>query len=202
MDLNDKNNKDKTIVKILLNYIKLYKESKRVITNIFEIKDGNNNQLGNDINKRILLFHGTKAENVIGILNKGLLIAPIEAESSGNKYGNGIYLSDSFYKALNYCSGNNKIYVLVVDTFLDKSFKINKKNKFKDVKTLKRKKFNCLINDTRIHITDERIYLINGTSVPANIIEEEYDDDYDYDSEYVIYDTKLVNVKYIIELQD
>ena len=202
LDLSDKSNKDKAIVKILLNYIRLYKESRRIITNIFEIKDKNRNELGNDINKRILLFHGTKAENVIGILNKGLLIAPIEAETSGNKYGNGIYLSDSFFKALNYSSGNGKIYVLVVDTFLDKAFKISKKNKFNDVKTLKKKKFNCLINDTRIHITDERIYLVNGSSVPTNIIEEEYDDDYDYDSEYVIYDPKLVNVKYIIELQD
>mgnify|MGYP002624576823 CR=1 FL=1 len=104
-------------------------------------------ELGNDINKRILLFHGTKAENVIGILNKGLLIAPIEAETSGNKYGNGIYLSDSFFKALNYSSGNGKIYVLVVDAFLERPFKISKKNKFNDVKTLKKKKFNCLITN-------------------------------------------------------
>ena len=130
LDLSDKSNKDKAIVKILLNYIRLYKESRRVITNIFEIKDKNRNELGNDINKRILLFHGTKAENVIGILNKGLLIAPIEAESSGNKYGNGIYLSDSFFKALNYSSGNGKIYVLVVDVFLDKAFKISKKSSY------------------------------------------------------------------------
>jgi poly [ADP-ribose] polymerase len=144
-------------------------------------------------------------KNVLGILNKGLLIAPIEAESSGNKYGNGIYLSDSFDKALDYCSGN-KMYVLVVDTFLDKPFKISEKNRFKDVKTLKKNRFNCLINDTKVHITEERIYFINGTSVPISIIEEKSPKDknyyYDYEPEYVIYDTKLVNVKYIIELED
>ena len=50
----------------------------------------------------LLLFHGTKAENVLGILSKGLIIAPIEAESSGNRYGSGIYLSDQFNKALDY----------------------------------------------------------------------------------------------------
>ena len=109
LDLKSKNNEDKSIVKILLDYIRLYK-STRMITNIFEIKDKNKNVLGNDIKKRILLFHGTRAENVLGILNKGLLIAPIEAEFSGNKYGNGIYLSDSFDKALDYCNGN-KMYV-------------------------------------------------------------------------------------------
>ena len=205
LDLKDKSNKDKSIVKILLNYIRLYQTSRKVITNIFEIKDKNRNELGNDINKRILLFHGTKAENVLGILNKGLLIAPIEAESTGNKYGNGIYLSDSFDKALDYCSGNKK-YVLVVDTFLDKSFQISEKNRFKDVKTLKKNRFNCLINDTKVHITEDRIYFINGTSVPISIIKKESPKDkdyyYDYEPEYVIYDSKLVNVKYIIELED
>ena len=205
LDLNDKNNKDKYMVKILLNYIRLYKSSRKVITNIFEIIDNNKNELGNDINKRILLFHGTKAENVLGILNKGLLIAPIEAESSGNKYGNGIYLSDNFYKSLDYCSGN-KLYVLVVDTYLDNVFKISEKNLFKDVKTLKKNKFNCLINDTKVHITEDRIYFVNGTSVPIYLTEEETKKNnnnyyYDYKSEYVIYDSKLVNVKYIIELE-
>ena len=206
LDLKNKNNKDKPLVKILLDYIRLYKTPRKVVTNIFEIKDKNKNQLGNDIKKRILLFHGTKAENLLGILNKGLLIAPIEAQSSGNKYGNGIYLSDSFDKARDYCYRNgNKIYVLVVDTFLDKPFKISKKNKFKGMKQLKDKKFNCLINDTREHITEDRIYLVNGTSVPTKLIEEEYTKDdyhYDYEPEYVIYDAKLVNVKYIIELED
>ena len=205
LDLNDKNNKDKYMVKILLNYIRLYKSSRKVITNIFEIIDSNKNELGNDINKRILLFHGTKAENVLGILNKGLLIAPIEAESSGNKYGNGIYLSDNFYKSLDYCSGN-KLYVLVVDTYLDNVFKISEKNLFKDVKTLKKNKFNCLINDTKVHITEDRIYFVNGTSVPISLTKEETKKNnnnyyYDYKSEYVIYDSKLVNVKYIIELE-
>ena len=73
------------------------------------------------------------------------------------------------------------------------------------MKQLKDKKFNCLINDTREHITEDRIYLVNGTSVPTKLIEEEYPKDdyhYDYEPEYVIYDPKLVNVKYIIELED
>ena len=205
LDLTSKNNKDKTIVKILLDYIRLYKKSRKTITNIFEIEDNNKNELGNDYKKRILLFHGTKAENVLGILSKGLIIAPIEAESSGNRYGSGIYLSDQFNKALDYCSGEKK-YVLVVDTFLDKPFKIGKNNKFKGIKNLKKNKYNCLINNTRVHITGERIYLINGTSVPTSIVQEKNDGghyyDYDYDSEYVIYDSKFVNVKYIIELED
>ena len=144
-----------------------------------------------------------KRQLLIGILSKGLLIAPIEADFTGNRYGSGIYLSDSFWKALDYSEGKKK-YVLVVDTFLDKPFKISKNNQFTNVRNLKKNKFNCLINDARIHITNDKIYLNNGSAVPAFIFEEKeyYDYSYSRDSEYVIYDPKLVNVKYIIELEN
>ncbi len=201
LDLKSENNKDKLLVKILRYYMRLYQKNRKTITNIFEIIDKDQNNLGNDIEKRILLFHGTKAENLLGILSKGLLIAPIEANFTGNRYGSGIYLSDSFWKALDYSYGEKK-YVLVVDTLLDKPFKISKNNEFTNVRDLKKKKFNCLINYTRKHIGEERIYLFNGTTIPAFVTEE--DDRYYYFSsgpEYVIYDPKLVNVKYIIELE-
>ena len=84
-----------------------------------------------------MLFHGTKTENMLGILSKGLLIAPFESEISGNKYGNGIYLSNSFKKSSYYCSGGSKKYVLLVDTFLDKVYKESETNKFINSKELK-----------------------------------------------------------------
>ena len=215
LDLNSKNNKDKKIVKILLNYIKLsfnqtdnrfgYNySSNKIITNIFEINDKNENKLINNDKKRILLFHGTKTQNILGILSKGLLIAPIESQSSGNRFGNGIYLSDSFKKCLSYTSGGNKIYILMVDTVLDNIFKISKSNLFTNIKDIKMKGYNCLINDCKNHISfEDRIYLNNGTSVPTKMIEEEENNYFrDNDSEYVIYDPKLLNIKYIIEVQN
>ena len=112
--MNSKDNKDKEIVKILLNYIKLssnskninhgfniglgfgFNNSQRVITNIFEIIDKNENKLENNNEKRILLFHGTKTQNMLGILSKGLLIAPIESQSSGSRFGNAYLILHSF----------------------------------------------------------------------------------------------------------
>ena len=148
LNLNDSNNKDEKMVRILLNYIRLFSKkdnninnfnsfggfnwgnnnnkknsvNKRIITNIFEIIDKNENELKKDNNKRILLFHGTKTQNILGILSKGLLIAPIESESSGNRFGSGIYLTDSFQKSLGYASIDKKKYILLVDTFLDKVY--------------------------------------------------------------------------------
>ena len=88
----------------------------------------------------------------------------------------------------------------MVDTLLDKVYKINKDNSFTNVKDLKKKGYNCLINNSRRHISFEnKVYLNNGIIVPTKMIEEEYKFFYDSDSEYVIYDPKLVNIKYIIE---
>ena len=227
LDLNSKNNKDKKIVKILLNYIKLSStlktnspfgfgfsnnnnSPKRIITNIFEVIDKNENKLINNNEKRILLFHGTKTQNLLGILSKGLLIAPIESQSSGNRFGNGIYLSDSFKKSLSYAWGGDKIYILMVDTLLDKVFKISKDNKFTNVKDIKMNGYNCLINDSTSHISfEDRIYFNNGSTVPTKMIEENKNQNnfnnnyfYDNDSEYVIYDPKLANIKYILEIRN
>ena len=221
LDLKANNNKDKKIVQILLNYIKLSKTNNylyglgfgynklngRVITNIFEVIDKKENNFENNNEKRILLFHGTKTQNLLGILSKGLLIAPIESQSSGNRFGSGIYLSDSFQKCLSYTSVGKKLYILIVDVILDKVFKISKTNKFIDVKDLKMKGYNCLMNDSQNHISFEnRIYFNNGLSIPTIMIKEDNQNDFNYfkdkDSEYVIYDPKLVNIKYIIELQN
>jgi len=202
LDLSSNDNKDKTLVELILNYINLSKNDKKnKITNIFEIFDKNEKKWDDSTSdKRILLFHGTKAQNMLGILSKGLLIAPIESEITGNSYGNGIYLSDSFNKSLNYCKGR-KNYILLVDTLLDKIYKVNKKNKFTNFKDLKKKGVNCLINNSQYYANlNDKIYLNNGTSIPTNYLKNsDYDD---YDAEYVIYDPKNVNIKYIIEMTE
>ena len=231
LDLNAKNNNDEKIVKILLNYIRLFSNNnintnnfggfgrrnnisndKSIITNIFEVVDKNENKLENDNNKRILLFHGTKTQNILGILSKGLLIAPIESQSQGNRFGTGIYLSDSFNKALGYTSTGKKKYILLVDTLLDKLYKFDSKNnKINFTKDVKMKGYNCLVNDAQRYASfEDRIFFNNGMTIPTKVVEKNkekinnfgYFGGMDYDSEYVIYDSKLVNVKYIIEVEN
>ena len=238
LNLKDQNNKDEKMVKIILNYIRLFQTkenannfynsfggfgmsgnsnknstNKRIITNIFEVIDKNENKLENDNSKRILLFHGTKTQNILGILSKGLLIAPIESESSGNRFGNGIYLSDSFQKSLSYASSEKKKYILLVDTLLDKVYQFKNSNKTVNLKDLKMKGYNCLINDAKKKISfEDRIFFNNGMTIPTKILEGKdnsnnfnsfgFGSGKDYDTEYVIYDSKLVNIKYIIEVEN
>ncbi|KAH3758814.1 WGR domain protein [Pelomyxa schiedti] len=52
---------------------------------------------------RLLLWHGSSVSNFIGILVKGLCIAPIEAPSTGYRWGKGIYFADMLEKSVGYC---------------------------------------------------------------------------------------------------
>ncbi|CAI5705016.1 unnamed protein product [Peronospora farinosa] len=55
------------------------------------------------IDNHKLLWHGSRLSNVIGILSKGLRVAPPEAPNNGYMFGKGIYFADSVSKSANYC---------------------------------------------------------------------------------------------------
>jgi hypothetical protein len=56
------------------------------------------------LKNRILLWHGTGTENLLSIMSKGLMIAPHDAKWTGQRYGSGIYFSDSFTASSKYGS--------------------------------------------------------------------------------------------------
>src|SRR5689334_5824084 len=43
---------------------------------------------------RVLLWHGSRLTNWVGILSQGLRIAPPEAPKTGYRFGKGIYFAD------------------------------------------------------------------------------------------------------------
>lgn len=51
----------------------------------------------------MLLWHGSRIANFVGILSQGLRIAPPEAPVSGYLFGKGIYLADMIDKSAHYC---------------------------------------------------------------------------------------------------
>jgi poly [ADP-ribose] polymerase len=80
---------------------------------------------------RKLLWHGTKPENLISIMTKGLLINAPFASITGRLFGNGLYFADVLDKSTNYAysshwarRGHNKSsnvdqkYMLLCDTAL------------------------------------------------------------------------------------
>ncbi|XP_055338742.1 poly [ADP-ribose] polymerase 2-like [Paramacrobiotus metropolitanus] len=56
-----------------------------------------------DVGNRMLLWHGSRLSNFVGILSQGLRIAPPEAPVTGYMFGKGIYFADVSSKSANYC---------------------------------------------------------------------------------------------------
>eukprot|EP01062_Namystynia_karyoxenos_P030512 TRINITY_DN2278_c0_g4_i1.p1 TRINITY_DN2278_c0_g4~~TRINITY_DN2278_c0_g4_i1.p1 ORF type:complete len:590 (+),score=213.39 TRINITY_DN2278_c0_g4_i1:67-1770(+) len=52
---------------------------------------------------RMMLWHGSRLSNWMGILSQGLRVAPPEAPSTGYMFGKGLYFADVVSKSANYC---------------------------------------------------------------------------------------------------
>lgn len=64
----------------------------------------------------MLLWHGSRLTNMVGILSTGLRIAPPEAPVTGYMFGKGIYFADMVSKSANYCFTNrdNNVGILLL----------------------------------------------------------------------------------------
>jgi poly [ADP-ribose] polymerase len=77
-------------------------------------------KLGDDIcgRERRLLWHGTQPDSLLGILNIGLQIRRLGANTTGSMFGHGIYLADTASKSANYCKApkwNGEAVLLLCD---------------------------------------------------------------------------------------
>ncbi|CAH9054994.1 unnamed protein product [Cuscuta europaea] len=76
------------------------------IINLFRVArngEGERFQKFSNTRNRMLLWHGSRLSNWIGILSQGLRIAPPEAPVTGYMFGKGVYFADMFSKSANYC---------------------------------------------------------------------------------------------------
>ncbi|XP_006883337.1 PREDICTED: poly [ADP-ribose] polymerase 2 [Elephantulus edwardii] len=74
------------------------------LLDVFEVeKEGEKEAFREDLQNRMLLWHGSRLSNWVGILSHGLRIAPPEAPITGYMFGKGIYFADMSSKSANYC---------------------------------------------------------------------------------------------------
>ncbi|CAA0832165.1 Poly [Striga hermonthica] len=60
------------------------------------------------LKNKMLLWHGSRLTNFVGILSQGLRIAPPEAPATGYMFGKGIYFADLVSKSAQYCYTDKK----------------------------------------------------------------------------------------------
>ncbi|XP_021569919.1 poly [ADP-ribose] polymerase 2 isoform X2 [Carlito syrichta] len=74
------------------------------LLDVFEVeKEGEKEVFREDLHNRMLLWHGSRLSNWVGILSRGLRVAPPEAPITGYMFGKGIYFADMSSKSANYC---------------------------------------------------------------------------------------------------
>lgn len=78
--------------------------------------DYENERFMKETGNRMLLWHGSRLTNYVGILSQGLRIAPPEAPVTGYMFGKGVYFADMCSKSANYCftSPENNTGVLIL----------------------------------------------------------------------------------------
>lgn len=131
---------DKQILKMIEKKFEVSKNSRHVtsnfkLKNVYEIK---NEEWTNRFEKNAkivgnvqLLWHGTRAFNVLSIFKSGLIV-PKSGGSyhiTGRMFGDGVYFSDQSSKALNYSYGywdnnkkDNNCFMFLADVALGKSY--------------------------------------------------------------------------------
>lgn len=71
--------------------------------NIFTLnKESENKKYREDLDNKVLLFHGSRISNFLGIMAQGLRVQPEGVRRHGNILGRGIYFADSISKSLMY----------------------------------------------------------------------------------------------------
>lgn len=74
------------------------------LVDLFEVEsDSEKSRFTHHIPNKMLLWHGSRLTNFVGILSQGLRIAPPEAPVTGYMFGKGVYFADMSSKSANYC---------------------------------------------------------------------------------------------------
>uniref|UniRef100_A0A1A8LJI7 Poly [ADP-ribose] polymerase n=1 Tax=Nothobranchius pienaari TaxID=704102 RepID=A0A1A8LJI7_9TELE len=74
------------------------------VLDVFSVdRDRESDYFLSQLHNRTLLWHGSRISNWVGILSKGLRVAPPEAPVTGYMFGKGIYFADMSSKSANYC---------------------------------------------------------------------------------------------------
>mmetsp|Transcript_35354 Transcript_35354/g.31809 ORF Transcript_35354/g.31809 Transcript_35354/m.31809 type:complete len:237 (+) Transcript_35354:1423-2133(+) len=79
-------------------------------------RDGEEERYTKNLHNKMLLWHGSRLTNYVGIVSQGLRIAPPEAPVTGYMFGKGVYFADMVSKSANYCnaSRDNPVGVMIL----------------------------------------------------------------------------------------
>ena len=168
-------------------YYNFENEDNKFLSNIYAVERKGEKQRFNEFmdsrkntkKNSMLLWHGTKSANLVGILQTGFRVAPCDVSRSGNMFGDGLYFADRSDKAYRYTSDNNYYsrsnnkkddyrYMLLCEVLLGNCKSVDEVKDFSTVKNIDS------IKGVGTHGPDSKknIYLSNGCRVPIGEVIE------------------------------
>ncbi|CAG2105984.1 unnamed protein product [Medioppia subpectinata] len=199
---------------LILQYVHNTTQStgKRAVKGIYRInRSGEDKRLtGTDRladSNRWLLWHGTRAGNVLSILAKGLQKGPLGSQISGHLFGKGVYLADMFTKSQAYCYGTSDKFMLLCEVSLGEVQEVR-------ISDLADDKPLTLANDKHSLKTSHARYIPDpqstvywkgravplGEPIPQEFADKEYND-VNY-NEYIVFNSEQICLRYLIHYKD
>ncbi|XP_047395895.1 poly [ADP-ribose] polymerase 2 isoform X1 [Sciurus carolinensis] len=176
------------------------------LLDVFEVeKEGEREAFREDLHNRMLLWHGSRLSNWVGILSHGLRIAPPEAPITGYMFGKGIYFADMSSKSANYCFASrlkNTGLLLLSEVALGQCNELLEANP-KAEELLQDKHSTKGLG--KMAPSPAHFVTLNGTTVPLGpasdtgiLNPEGYTLNY---NEFVVYNPNQVRMRYLLKVQ-
>ncbi|KAE8692200.1 hypothetical protein F3Y22_tig00110858pilonHSYRG00262 [Hibiscus syriacus] len=150
----------------------------------------------------MLLWHGSRLTNFVGILSQGLRIAPPEAPATGYMFGKGVYFADLVSKSAQYCFTDRKnpvgfmllsevalgeVYELTKAKYIEKLPEGKHSTKGLGKKVPKKSDFVKWKDDVIVPC---------GKPVPSNVKDSEL-----MYNEYIVYNTAQVKMQFLLKVR-
>ncbi|XP_043688247.1 poly [ADP-ribose] polymerase 1 [Telopea speciosissima] len=154
------------------------------------------------LQNKMLLWHGSRLTNFVGILSQGLRIAPPEAPATGYMFGKGIYFADLVSKSAQYCFTDRKNPVglmLLSEVALGEVYKLKKASYIE--KPPQGKHSTKGLGKMKPQESDyvkwrDEVVVPCGKPVPSNVKSSEL-----MYNEYIVYDTSQVKLQFLLKVR-
>lgn len=178
---------------------------KTQIINMYSLdRDGEDGRYTKKLDNKMMLWHGSRLANFVGILSQGLRIAPPEAPASGYRFGKGIYLADMFSKSHGYCNSwgsDGTFCILLCESALGTPNELLHDN-FNASKLPSGKHSTKALGHMAPHEKHHK-EIEKGILIPQGKPEKtKHQNSSCYHNEFIIYDIKQVKLRYLIWMKD
>mmetsp|Transcript_52481 Transcript_52481/g.60021 ORF Transcript_52481/g.60021 Transcript_52481/m.60021 type:complete len:650 (-) Transcript_52481:186-2135(-) len=179
-----------------------HRNYKLELLDLFKVDRGDEaKKFKKNLGNRMLLWHGSRLSNYVGILSQGLRIAPPEAPVTGYMFGKGVYFADMVSKSANYCCtsrDSNTGILILCDVALGECNEKKRADFYAD--RLPKGKSSTKGVGKTAPSEDSYVKLGKDIQVPVGKGEDTNIDDCSLMyNEYIVYDINQIQMKYLLK---